>query len=314
MSIFDDVMNDLGLGSALSGALGETLGGYVAGQIAQRIPMNQLPMVRHGARAINDLLHGDIGGALNEAVNAGVLNRLFDHAGIAVGEYDRFNSKTEYLAYKSLFQHEQLFDAHVNLRLGKKNLFLLEFSDEASSLAASAATSGMNSIAGMTGMAASALDYGLGYLLGNQAMLTSSATGTGLTSVFNLLAADVSYSAIGIEGEKVKLGSSVADRITGASATEVRVTTFDDENGSIKRWFKAKASQAAHGDGTVGVMSDYLIRMRILHSFVDDEANQSGFEETLLLRPNTIEHELSRREQAVSEFTMTFTQIDTFME
>ena len=310
MSIFDEVMNDLGLGSVLGGALGETLGGYVAGQIAQRIPMSQLPMVRHGARAINDLLHGDIAGALNEAVNAGVLNRLFDHAGIAVGEYDRFNSKTEYLAYKSLFEHEQLLDAHVNMRLGKKNLFLIEFSDEASSLAASGL---MGGVSGMGGMANAALNVGLGYLLGNQPT-SSPATGTGLTSVFNLLAADVSYSAIGIEGDKVKLGSSVADRITGATATEVRVTTFDDENGTIKRWFKAKASQAAHSDGTVGVMSDYLLRMRILHSFVDDEANQGGFEETLLLRPNTIEHELSRREQAVSEFTMTFTQIDTFME
>ena len=307
MSIFDEVMNDLGLGSVLGGALGETLGGYVAGQIAQRIPMAQLPMVRHGARAINDLLHGDITGALNEAVNAGVLNRLFDHAGIAVGEYDRFNSKTEYLAYKSLFEHEQLLDAHVTMRLGKKNLFLLEFSDEASSLAAS------GSVNGAAGMANRLLDAGLGYLLGNQPT-SSPATGTGLTSVFNLLAADISYSAIGIEGDKVKLGSSVADRITGATATEVRVTTFDDENGTIKRWFKAKASQAAHSDGTVGVMSDYLVRLRVLHSFVDDQANQGGFEETLLLRPNTIEHELSRREQAISEFTMTFTQIDTFME
>ncbi|MOA49877.1 hypothetical protein D3C78_1728180 [compost metagenome] len=95
-----------------------------------------------------------------------------------------------------------------------------------------------------------------------------------------------------------------------SEAVELRITTLDDRAGSLKRWFENHAAAVAARDGTVGVPANYAITFTIQHAFVGDA---KGFEGKGLYRPVSYEVGLSRREDALEEIQMTFTQLDTFM-
>lgn len=119
--------------------------------------------------------------------------------------------------------------------------------------------------------------------------------GGGITSNFNLLATNVNYTPFSIESENRNVGAAIIDGVRSSQKAEITITTMDDEQGTIKKWFKAKASQAVHADGTVGVLTDSLIQIRILHAFVSDNTNMNGFEETIICRPVSVEYEFGDR-------------------
>ena len=129
-------------------------------------------------------------------------------------------------------------------------------------------------------------------------------------NLFNLYCVGVDYSPITLVGEKRKIGAAVGDSLTGTEAIELRITTLDDEAGTLKEWFYALAGLAAPVDGTVATPATYATRFRIRHAFVDGER---GFREEALYRPGALEISLSRAESAMSELTMSFPQLDTFM-
>lgn len=139
--------------------------------------------------------------------------------------------------------------------------------------------------------------------------------------LFDLLALDVSYSSATVVGDKVPIGSAVLDKVTGIEAVEIQVTTIDDETGSLKRWFDYKVRQIANGDGTFNVPSSYAFEMEIAHSVPDphgttpdfsDEEKARIYSDKYRVRAVSIQHELSRRDQALQELQMTFTQVDTW--
>lgn len=131
---------------------------------------------------------------------------------------------------------------------------------------------------------------------------------------FNLFATEVSYTPVTIQGDAVSVGSAQFDAAKGSERVEVRVTTLDDDKGTIKRWFNAKAAAFAHPDGTFGLPIDYLLHITILHSFIAEDAPGagSGLKNKYLVRAGSIEHSLSRREDGLEEIQMTFVQHDTF--
>lgn len=137
------------------------------------------------------------------------------------------------------------------------------------------------------------------------------ATGSYFTSLFNLFAVDVSYAPSTLQGEKVQLGSATMDRLTGAEATEMTITTMDDSRGSLKRWFEAKAEQAAHRDGTFGLPSEYWLDIECYHA--TPQAREDAYKVNMRMRAQSIQHELSRRDQAMGEIVMAFTQSDSFI-
>lgn len=130
----------------------------------------------------------------------------------------------------------------------------------------------------------------------------------------NLLAVDASFTAFAMPGEQVQLGSANMDKLESTERVELRLTCFDDDRGSIKRWFIAKADQAAHVDGTFGLPAEYLCTITITHMATFSGASPStNMTHRWLMRPNNVDLELSRRANELEEVPMSFVQFDTFM-
>lgn len=135
----------------------------------------------------------------------------------------------------------------------------------------------------------------------------------------NLFVLDASYGVNSITAEAHKVGGSTLDQPTGTDPMELRLTTLDDETGYVKRWFENLRGRVARRDGTFGVPADYLVRLRLLHSFVTDESAASWLRDRVdttwsmaaWFRPVSMEMDVSRKDQALEELTLTFHQYDT---
>ncbi|ENV00348.1 hypothetical protein [Acinetobacter variabilis] len=129
----------------------------------------------------------------------------------------------------------------------------------------------------------------------------------------NLFVTDIDLNPMNISGEKRRIGGAFIDAPTGAEATEIRITTMDDELGTIKKWFERHCAAVVASDGTFGVPASYAVTIKVLHAVVDGEDTTSAFTNRGLYRAATYEVQLSRREQGMQEVNLTFTQIDSFM-
>ena len=127
---------------------------------------------------------------------------------------------------------------------------------------------------------------------------------------FNLFCTGIDHTPVIIVGDRATIGASVVDLPSANEVDEMRITTMDDRQGTIKKWFEQHAAAVVARDGTVGVPASYAITITIEHSFVGDA---KGFESKGLFRAVTYESSLSRREDELEEITMSFTQLDTFM-
>ena len=138
-----------------------------------------------------------------------------------------------------------------------------------------------------------------------------------LTNI-NLFVTDLSYGPITITADSHKVGSAVLDQPNGTEPIELRLTTMDDEAGSVRKWFDALASAVTHSDGTFGLPAEYLVKISILHSFVDDDSaaywlrGKRGWKKEMWLRPVSLESELSRKDTGLEEFALVFHQFDTY--
>lgn len=147
------------------------------------------------------------------------------------------------------------------------------------------------------------------------------AAGAGVAGLFDLLAVDVSYTPRSITGDKVSVGSAVMDKVTGTEAVDIQVTTIDDERGTLKRWFERKCGQVANGDGTFNPVGRYAFEMEIVHGLPHDhglspqlpaDKVDKAYSNAYRVRPVSLQVEMSRRDQALQELQMTFTQVDTW--
>lgn len=132
------------------------------------------------------------------------------------------------------------------------------------------------------------------------------------SQMFNLFCTDVEITPMNITGDKRRVGGASVDSPQSSEAVELRITTLDDQEGSLKRWFEEHAAAVAASDGTFGVPANYAITFTLRHAFVG-EAARAGFASTGLYRAVSYDYSLSRREDALEELQMTFTQLDTFM-
>lgn len=130
---------------------------------------------------------------------------------------------------------------------------------------------------------------------------------------FNLFALDVEFSAFTIQGDKVKIGAAAIDFVDSGEPLEVRITTLDDSKGTLKRWFEKHYRSATADDGTVMEPGRYAVKLCIAHGWINPEDEPNHFEVKGYFRPQSIDLSLSRREDALEELSMTFSQLDTFM-
>ncbi len=130
----------------------------------------------------------------------------------------------------------------------------------------------------------------------------------------NLFAVDLSYAPITITGDAVHVGSGSFDLVTNSERVEMRLTTFDDVTGSIKQWFYERHQAMCKRDGTHGLPVDYLFRVTVTHAICDDEVAgaEDAHSDTYIMRVGSLEYDLSRRDDGLTELQMSFVQFDTF--
>lgn len=139
----------------------------------------------------------------------------------------------------------------------------------------------------------------------------SSELGVDISQRFNLLATQVEYSPFILQGDKETIGSATVDLLRANDPVELSITTLDDKDGTIKKWFAMHMAAAAPRDGTINEPATYAIRFRILHGYIQDHAG--GYEDIGLFRPENLSVSLSRRDDNLEEVQMSFSQLDTFM-
>lgn len=135
----------------------------------------------------------------------------------------------------------------------------------------------------------------------------------GENNLFNMLCYSADFSPFTVTGEKKQIGAGHIDIVNSSDPVELNLVTYDNKKGEIKRWFEDHAVACAASDGTVGLPSDYAIKIKFTHAFINRETNQGGYESSGLFRTGNISLALARTEQALSEITMSFVQLDTFM-
>ncbi len=138
----------------------------------------------------------------------------------------------------------------------------------------------------------------------------SSKDGGKIESAINLFVTAANYTSVSISGEKKNIGTSVVDIVSGTQAIDLSLECFDDDVGSVRKWFEALSEKVANKDGTVGVPSDYAVVFTITHGVID-KAN-SGFEFKKHFRPVSLEVSANRADEALTELSLSFTQLDTF--
>lgn len=148
----------------------------------------------------------------------------------------------------------------------------------------------------------------------NLFMFTATNLASGTAPDMNMFLTDYSYSPFTVRGDAVTIGAGSMDNPTGVEAVRIQATCMDDVGGSIKTWFKNLKRAMAPGDGTVGLPMDYLIRITITHAFAHADAENAGsaFVDSFIVRPESIEHEGSRRDDGMQELQLAFVQFDTF--
>ena len=140
--------------------------------------------------------------------------------------------------------------------------------------------------------------------------------GTSAAAMFDLFAIEVTYSQWTIQGEKVAIGSVAMDKPITSESIDLTITAMDDEAGTLKRWFEGKCAQLAHPDGTFGLPSEYWVDIEVVHAVAspDVAVNKPPYKVLYRMRPVSVSHDLSHRDQAIEERQFTFTQFDTFQQ
>lgn len=331
MGIFDDVgskgMSSGGLdlfGNSPLGKIGNTLVNQGVKIAASKMSSDKLPFLNGAVQLINGGFNpSNVAGVVGSIINSGVLNRF-------VPGFKSGYSKNHWLASSpltaGLSQEEvrRLIMLSYAIDHARKNLWILNMSPYSGSafgsltgMISSAVGGAVSSnIGGAWGKAAGSIaTSAVNQAINSIPVLNAlSDKGGGMTSNFNMLATEVNYTPFSLEGDQYNVGSAIIDGVKSSQQAEISITTMDDEQGTIKRFFKQQASAIIHKDGTVGVLLDGLVQIRVLHAFVSDSINRGGFEETIIARPVGIEYDLSRREDAMQEFTMRFIQTDTFIQ
>lgn len=135
----------------------------------------------------------------------------------------------------------------------------------------------------------------------------------GDNELLNMVCHGLDFAPFTVSGEKKQIGSAHVDLVNSSDPVELSMTVYDNSEGEVKQWFEDHAAVCAPSDGTVGVPSKYAIKIKIVHAFVNKKTNKGGYISRGLFRPANLQVSLSRAEQSLSELTMTFVQLDTFM-
>lgn len=279
MGIFDSVA---ATAASLKGTSGFGVALDAASTIAmglakQHVPRGIAPALNIAPNMFKQAMSGDITGALLTGVNSGLLDSAFPWLGNAEALAYYMSRPTPLLGGITPMAAQMMMAESINTNFAKKNLFLVSVFEPAG-------VGGLQCVAG------------------------------GDMSTFNLFCTDLSYAPNTIAGDKHRVGAAQVDSVVSSEPIEFRITTLDDQQGSLKKWFRSKASAAVHRDGTVGVPAEYLVQFKIIHAFITEGTAINAHIDKVWVRPASIEFDLSRKDDALQELQMSFTQHDTFRD
>lgn len=245
--------------------------------------------------------------------------------GDVFGVGDIRDTPTPLLGGLTLRQAQAIYEQASSARVAKKNLFFIRIHDanppgivlQQAPRRPSGALAGL--IESRIGPAVGAVAAGLtsaASAVGMPVTVTGADNMVGdiAPPTLDLLAMDVSYSEA-VLGDHTQLAATFIDRVNGRQPVEMTITTMDDERGSLKRWFEAKLAQVARRDGTSGVPAEYTFQVEVVHAIPSDQVNDwhLAYSSKHGMRVTSMQHDLSRRDQAVAEVQMVFAQVDPFM-
>lgn len=273
MGLFDTIANSIG-GTAMN-----SLRGALEGKAKGFLPSNAGSLVNLGKKALSGKF--SVEDAASSILSSNILRSNFPLASNLLDQALFMNTPSPVFGGITPQEAKSIYSKIAAAKHSRKNLFLLEIED-------------VKKAEDGSGDGADALGI------------------DGIDGTFNLFATEVSYSPWTITGEKRKVGGVSTDTVNASEPMDMRITTLDDENGTLKKWFAGKCKQAVHSDGTVGVPADYLVKVSLLHSFITPTLGENGYRDVVYMRPANIDMDLSRRESAMQEITMTFVQFDNF--
>jgi hypothetical protein len=273
MSLFDKTVNMLnginGVGSSsLGGKLLQTGMAYGAASLSKKYGSKTANIAKSAASAISLGVTGDWQGAIQQMVNGGLLSQISPELDLMTSG-ERYAQTPNYLlgGITPRELHTIYLD-HVNLGIARKNVFLVVFVDNASKRVGSAASNIGGSSSVITSAASRVADYALKNLF--EQSLSSS-----LGFSLNMFVTDISMSNMtNLSGNTHQVGAGTIDAPNSASLTDISMTTYDDENGTIKKLFGALATKTIHQDGTVGLPCDYEFGIRVIPAFTSEQASQ----------------------------------------
>ena len=243
-----------------------------------------------------------------------------------LGMNDIRDAPTPLLGGLTLRQAQSMYEQVTAARVAKKNLFFIRIHDTNPPNLVLQDNRGPTARGALAGL----IESRIGPAVGNLASgIAGAANSVGLpvgvsagsnrvadiaAPTLDLLAMDVSYNDA-LLGDHTQLGASFVDRANGRQPIEMNLTTMDDERGSLKLWFDAKMEQVAKRDGTFGLPVQYAVEIEVVHAIPSDQVENShlAYRRMHLMRATSVQHDLSRRDQAVAEVQMTFAQVDPFM-
>lgn len=330
MGIFDQVATqrssgfNLFSGNSPMAQIGNRLANEAISYGRSKMSSNNLPYFDAVNSAVNGYIDGGLAGAVGAVVNSGILNKLVSQQ----FPVNRWTSHSKLHAGLSLAEVQKLAMLAYATEHAHKNLWLLRIepysADVKHSLTEMISNAVGHSVGGVVGdkwgaswgsVAQNAAKQAVNTAINSTPVLNSlSDKGGGMTNVHNMLATNVSYTPFSIEADPYSIGSAIIDNPKSSAKAELSISSMDDEYGTIKRWFKNMASRVIHSDGTVGLTSEGLVKITLLHAFISDHTNQGGFEESIVCRPVSLDYELDRRTDELQEFTMRFEQTDTFIK
>lgn len=259
------------LAQAVSNIGGAMATNVVRNAINQHIPIEAQRAFNVGGGVVGDLMRGDVNAAGLRVLDSGLLNDFLPGMSGIASQVMYWGRPTPLFGGITPTEARQIYQTMRDVRLSKKNLFLIEVS--------------------------------------------SALMGDWISQWFNLFATELDYAPLIISGDKRKVGGAVLDSVQSSEPVELRITTMDDQFGTIKRWYEQHHATTVARDGTVGTPSQYAIQFKIVHSFITRASTPYGAYESIgWFRPSNLEISLSRRDDAMQEIQMTFSQLDTFIK
>ncbi|WP_454056800.1 hypothetical protein [Cupriavidus sp. Marseille-Q8015] len=278
MGLFDEVNQRFSqTGATLQGAIKTAVGSFSAQSAVMGAARAAVGKYLPGSyNAVTKALNGDLVGAGVDALRQTALGAKVNNF-LNTGVFGHLLNQSfgsRLLGGLTLLEAEQLAERIADTDYARKNLFYLEITDF------------------------DPRSYGI----------------APPSELFNMFATAVQFSPITIAGDSKQIGSGALDGLQGRELVQLRVTTFDDVYGSIKRWMQVRSDAAVAPDGTFGLPVDYLVKVRILHAAINDETMMrfGGYEQSYIMRCAGYETDMNRGEQGLQELQLSFVQFDTF--